>query len=297
MFNFPAHSAQVFKNKFLQQELEEYGYVIIPFYNEKETKLLTSFYQEHTQKNVAGFQPTTYAQSEDYRMKASSIIKEIGIPILDKYFENYKTYMGSFIVKYPDKNSELGVHQDMSLVDESKFMGINVWSPLCDTTEQNGALYLIQKSHRIFPTYRNATITNIYDKEYDLIKKYMQAVYLKAGEAIIFDNSILHYSPANQSNSIRIATNIFITHRDARITISFHDKEKNKIELFEEEDNFFTQYQQFTKPSNLLRPKIGKSIGYFDYNFPSLTPQVLEERYGKIKSDTIFAKFKKLISR
>ena len=43
--------------------------------------------------------------------------------------------MGSFIVKHNDKNSELGVHQDMSLVDESKFMGINTWSPLCDTND------------------------------------------------------------------------------------------------------------------------------------------------------------------
>lgn len=274
----------VFKDKQLQLQLEENGYVVIPFYNQNDIETINNYYFENTTNNKAGFQPTTYFDSLDYRLNASTFIKNIAQEKLDKYLKDYKTFMGSFIVKHADKNSELGVHQDMSLVDESKFMGINIWSPLCDTTIKNGALHLIPKSHRIFPTYRNATIKNIYDMNYHTIKKYMEPIYMKAGEAIVFDNSILHYSPINQSKEIRIATNVFITHKDATITISYYDKEKNKIELFEQADDFFTTYTQFGNDSNQLRPKIGKSVGFVEYDFPDLLTKNMEELYGKTVS-------------
>ena len=99
---------------------------------------------------------------------------------------------------------------------------------------------------------------------------------IKAGEAIFFDNSLLHFSPVNLSNQIRIATNVFVSHKDAKITICYLDKTQNKIELFEQEDDFFTKYKQFNNGENLLRPKMGKSIGYRAYDFPVLTPSILD---------------------
>lgn len=295
MFPFQQNSHPVLKNRQYQQQLNEEGYVIVPFYTPEEVKALTEYYLTNTPQQK-GFQPTTYSHDLEYRLAASEFIKKTAQPHLENYFEQYKTFMGSFIVKNADKNSELGVHQDMTLVDESRFMGINVWIPLCDTHERNGALYLIPKSHRLFPTYRAATISNIYDKHYQTIKKYMQPVYMKAGEAIIFDHSILHYSPPNLSGEIRIATNIFVTHQEATITICYHDKEKNKIELFEEQDDFFTTYQQFGNSNNMLRPQLGKSIGFREYNFPVVTPQLLTEKYGKPAQDSLFSKIRALFT-
>lgn len=293
MFQFKnKYSNAVFKDKKLQEQLEENGFVIVPFYSDEDIKNLHQFYTKNTTSNNNGFQPTTYVESLEYRLQASTFIKNIAQKYLDYYLENYKTFMGSYIVKHNDKNSELGVHQDMTLVDESKFMGINTWIPLCDTNEKNGALYVIPKSHRIFPTYRNATIPNIYDKYYQEIKKYMQPIYMKAGEAIFFDNSIIHFSPINRSDEVRIATNIFLTHQDARITIAYKEKEQNRIELYEQGDDFFTTYTQFGNDSNMLRPQIGQSIGFRDYDFPILTPKVLEEKYGKLKNENIFQKLK-----
>ena len=292
MFDFSGNNKHILKDTNLQYQLQENGFVIIPFYTKEDIEHLKVFYNNITPNDTKGFQPTTYFHDNDYRIKASNEILKIAVPHIEDHLENYKIFMGSFIVKYADKNSELGVHQDMTLVDESKFMGINIWSPLCDTNEENGALYLIPKSHRLFPTYRAATIPNVYDKYVELVKKYMQPVYLKAGEAILFDNSIMHFSPINKSNEVRIATNVFITHNEAVITICYNDKEKNKIELFEQEDDFFTSYKQFDNQSNMLRPRIGKSIGFTDYNFPVLTPAILEAKYGKIKNEGWIQKIK-----
>lgn len=275
MFNFE-NKKSVFKNKEHQLLFEENGFVILPFYDASSIEKLLDFYKQNTESYKTGFQPTTYSQSLDYRLKASEIIKTIALPYIEKILIDYKIFMGSYIVKHYDKNSELGVHQDMTLVDESIYSGINIWSPLCNTDENNGTLYLIPKSHRIFATYRNATIPNIYDKYYNQIKKYMIPTNLKAGEAIFFDNSLLHFSPINQSNQIRIATNVFVSHKAATITICYLDTNGNQIELFEQEDDFFTTYTQFNNEENLLRPKMGKSIGFRDYDFPVLTPSMLD---------------------
>ena len=297
MFQFKEkYKNRVFKDIHLHEQLEDFGFVVVPFYSLDEVALLRSFYYEHTKSNQGGFLPTTYFDSLEYRIKASNYIKDIAQRPLEQYMQHYKTFMGSYIVKHNDKKSELGVHQDMSLVDESNYMGMNVWAPLCDTTVYNGALYLIPKSHRIFPTYRNATIKNIYDKYFHTIKKYMQPIYMKAGQAIIFDNSILHYSPINTSKEIRIATNVFVTHNDANVTICYHDKVVNRIELFEQKDDFFTTYTQFGNDSNQQKPKIGSSLGFVEYDFPDLTPKKLKELYGNPpKMRWIERVFKKLI--
>ena len=132
MFNFSENRYPVLKNKILQKELDDNGFVVIPFYEAEDIKKLEAFYLENTSfVKSSGFQPTTYFNSLEYRIKSSNLIKSIANPYLEKHLQNYKPFMGSYIVKHADKNSELDVHQDMTLVDESKFMGINIWAPLC----------------------------------------------------------------------------------------------------------------------------------------------------------------------
>lgn len=296
MFDFKNSNSKVFKDQQLQDQLDREGFVIIPFYTPDEIERLRKFYYDITSENKEGFQPTTYFIDIDYRIKASKEIRSVGVPHIEEYMENFKVFMGSYIVKHADHNSELGVHQDMTLVDESKFMGINIWAPLCDTNDRNGVLHLIPGSHRLFPTYRNHNIGNIYDDYHKEIKEYMQPMYMKAGQAIVFDNSIVHYSPINRSKDDRIATNIFVTHKDATITICYQDNEKGQIELFEQEDTFFTEYQQFGDAGSELRPQIGKSIGFKDFEVPVLTPQLLLEKYGKPRSRNWLAKLKEMWS-
>ena len=87
------------------------------------------------------------------------------------------------------------MHQDMTLVDEDYFSGINIWCPMVDLNETNGAIEILPKSHRFYKTYRGSSIPDIYDNVKDEVRGLMEPCYLKAGEAIIFDQSIIHNSP------------------------------------------------------------------------------------------------------
>lgn len=287
MFDFPDKMKRVFKDPEMQQCFEEQGYVTVQFYTENEVSELDKLYSNLHPKEETGFYPSTFSKDKNYRQTADEEIRRIGNRTISDVLEYHKVVCGSFIVKYPGKESEMGVHQDMTLVDETQFNGMNIWCPLVDLTETNGAIYVLPKSHRIFPTYRGATIPNIYQDVSAEIINYMTPLYLKAGEAVIFDQSIIHCSPPNISDDRRVVTNIYFTQETAKFQTAYYSKEvnANKVELFEQDDSFMTDFDQFG--ANIYdRPKIGKSLGLFDYHFKRLTVKDLEREYGKAEEST-----------
>ncbi len=274
---------RVFRDEKLQQQFERDGYVIVDFYSPDQIEELDSLYHTLHPVDEKGFFPSTFSQDTKYRETVNTEIQRIGGKWIHDNLQDVKVMFGAFIVKYPGKDSAMSVHQDMTLVDETKYTGINIWCPLVDLTDENGVLQVLPGSHRIVPTYRGSTIPGLYDDVQQEILDYLQPVYLKAGQAVIFDQSIIHYSDANISDKIRITTNIYFTHKDADFRICYWNKDfGNKVEVFEEDDTFMTNFKQFGE-NIFARPTVGKSLGMVEYNFPKLTPLKLEEVYGKPK--------------
>ena len=286
MFKFP-EMKRVFRDPEHQAQFERDGYVVLPFYNEEEIKELRQLYTGIQPKEFEGFFPSTFSRDHNYRTTADIEIRRICDRSVQKYLIDVKVICGCFIVKTPIPESAMCVHQDMTLVDESKFSGINIWVPLMDLNDENGTLEILPGSHRLFPTYRGATIKGIYEECVDEVRKYLIKVYPKAGEAIIFDQSIIHFSEANRSKEDRIVTNTYFAHKDATFQICYWREDfGNKVEIFEEDEAFMTDFEQFGE--NIKdRPQIGKSLGLFDYNFPKLDAQVLAKKYKKAQSSGI----------
>lgn len=288
----------IFKEEKLNREFLKNGYVIVPFIDKPKIEQLLLLYKELYPEGVKGFFTTTFANDETHRNRVNDEIRKVCLPALSEYFENFKTYFSSFIVKAPGKESELILHQDMTLVDESVFTGINVWSPLVDLTPENGAIYVLPESHRLMPSYRGSSLPDIYDDVKQEVRELMQPCYLKAGEAIIFDQSIMHYSPPNLSQSERPVINTFVAHQEATILTCYWDKEtEGQIELFEHDEDFLKKFENFGH-NIFSRPTIGKSLGLVPYDFPKVTPEMLRKKYGKptSKKTGFFTKLFKLNS-
>ena len=274
----------IFKDAELQESFHKEGYVVVPFINESQIQELLGLYRSIYPKGVEGFFTTTFANDISHRERVNRSIREICKQEIEALFEQYKILFSSYIVKAPGPKSELIMHQDMTLVDERNYSGINIWCPLVDLNDKNGAIEVLPQSHRFFETYRGSSLPDIYDNVVDEIKPLMKSCQLKAGEAIIFDQSIIHYSPPNLSQKERPVINTFVAHQDASIKICYWDKEKhgNQVEIFEQEDNFLEQFENFGH--NIFnRPNIGKSLGLFPYNFPKLTSEMLENEEKPLK--------------
>lgn len=267
----------IFSDPKLQKEFHENGYVIVSFISPEQIEQLFDVYKSCYPDGVQGFFTTTFANNVEHRENVNRSIREICMEQIENLFENYKILFSSFIVKAPGEDSRLIMHQDMTLVDEKQYTGINIWCPMVDLTETNGAIEVLPKSHRFYETYRGSSIPDIYDDVKDEVISLMQPCYLKAGEAIIFDQSIIHNSPPNLSDIERPTINTFVAHKDARIKICYWDKESfgNNIEIFEQEDDFLEKFENFGH-NIFSRPTIGKSLGLFPYDFPKLTVDQIE---------------------
>jgi hypothetical protein len=76
-----------------------------------------------------------------------------------------------------------------------------------------------------------------YEKnEEDIKKKFGKALYLKKGEAIIYDHRLLHYSFANKSNTNRLAATLVYVPNKAKIELYFKNNTTEKTHTFEIEN-------------------------------------------------------------
>lgn len=279
MFNLPDKMLKVFKDDQLQANFEENGYVIVPFYQADDIKNLEDCYNKLHPNNESGFFPSTFSSDKNYRTIADQEIRSICQKHIERYCENIRVLNGSFIVKNPGPESGMCVHQDMSLVDESRFTGINIWVPLVDLTVKNGTLFVLPKSHRLFPTYRGSSIPEFFASIMDDVIDFMIPVTIPAGHAVFFDQSIIHYSPPNYSDKRRIVTNTYFTHQDAEFRTYYWDKSSpDKVEAFEQDKDFMLNFEQFGQNIH-QRPTVGKSLGHVDYNFPVIDRSFLEQIY------------------
>lgn len=92
-------------------------------------------------------------------------------------------------------------HQDYSYNIGSD-NSVTIWIPLQDTGAQEGALLIVPGSHKngIYPQ-QNGTITK--DFEFDFV-----SCPVKFGQALIFDQKLVHESGTNQSDVIRFSVQI-----------------------------------------------------------------------------------------
>lgn len=282
MFEFKKMK-KVFKDEQMQETFEKEGFIVVNFYTSEQIEEVKNLYHSLLPKDEKNFFSSVLCQDKEYRKTVDLELKRIGHCRFEELLTDYQIVNGSLFVKSPGEENYIHTHQDMTLVDEYEYNAISIWTTTVDLTDENGVMYFLPGSHRFFPTYRAPTIPMFFDPIKEAIKDYMIPYYLKAGQAVIFDQSIIHFSTPNISKDVRIISNIYFTQKNAKFVICYHDKNnadfKGKVEIFEQEDSFMTDYDQFGNVFD--SPKIGESLGLKDYNFPQLTIEQLENQFGK----------------
>jgi len=250
------------KDAALDRQLSEQGFVVIDFLGTEEVAALTkTFNDSHTEETVP-FYATAHHQNVDFRKKMSAAISEKLQPHFDEAFENCNLLGASFIVKTKSEQSLLQPHQDWNIVDETKFRSFNIWIPLVDLNEHNGAIEILPKSHNWLRGYRHSSINCAYSNVHHLVWENMKPLYLKAGQALIYDHALLHASKANTSDQKRIALASGIIPSEAQMY--FYWNNNGTVEQYESNTEFFMTENIFEGPGAL------KKTGNMTYDFPSV---------------------------
>jgi hypothetical protein len=267
---------QILKNAHTDGLLSEKGYVVIPFLSKEEVDHLVSFFLENHSNNIHGFYATAHVNDIEFRQKMNLEIRKVFDRAITQNFQYCRPLGGSFIVKSPNSDEKLQPHQDWNIVDEELFRSFNIWVPLVDLNDENGVIYVLPESHNWIRGYRHSSIPCVYGKVYEQVWENMIPLYMKAGEALIYDHSLVHASAANKSSQIRIACAYGIISEDAEMRYYWNND--GIIEEFEATPEFFMTQNVFTGPQGL------RKLNNIKYDLHQLTKEEFYEISGIEKS-------------
>ncbi len=230
-------------------ELADKGYSIFPFLSPAEIMTFTRYYHETQKETPDHFYSSTHSTDISFRKKTNEFLKTVISPLLPQYFKDYRLLGGAFVVKPPNGKGLLPPHQDWNIVNEQKARSYNLWIPLMDVKVENGAVFVLEGSHRKMNTYRGPGIPSILRDVESHVWGNMNALPMLAGEALFYDHALIHGSPANQSEHIRLGVVCGMISRNERMQLCFNSQ--NGVSIYEATEDFFLQKDPMEGPQDL----------------------------------------------
>ena len=243
----------ILKDLELDKKLAAEGYVVVPFLSPQAVEELKEFFYSHHTDTLPGFYATAHSQDIPFRNKMNDKVKAVFQDSINTTFINCEALGGSFIAKTKTQEERLHPHQDWNIVDETKYRSFNIWVPLVNLTEENGAIRVLPGSHLWGLNYRGP---NIQDERANQLENYwsaMKTLLMTAGEALIYDHRLYHASFANKTDNYRLASVFGIKPRTAEM---FYYYGTNKgIDVYESSVDFFMNGDIQNGPKELKKIK------------------------------------------
>lgn len=265
-------SKRIFLSDEHQKIFDRQGFIVVPFLEAKEICILNQYFDElHPDTGQSGFYSGSYSNDYQYKKNASDKIVKVFTRAYQKYFTDYQPFGAAFLYKVPGVNSELAVHQDWTIVDEEENVALNCWVPLTNIDETNGALHIVPGTHyEQTRTLRAPTIPFFFSGNDEIVEQASVPIYVRAGEAVILNQSVVHYSVPNRSTHVRKAITAGVKSAHAQMYFHYKVPEKNELEVFAMDDDFLISFRDFATDIH-QRPYLGKSVGYKLYQSPVLS--------------------------
>lgn len=231
----------IFKDPSIEGKLNQQGYIVLDMLDEfLVTKLKEEYINQFQNMDTAPGRFTTL-QSVDVQKKNQihEFIKTAVTPTLSTYFKDYIIPVSLFYTKKANTSGDIDIHADTTLLLNHQLEPhYAVWIPLQDTDVNNGTLKVIPRSHKISNSIFSYTAKGYHSEHIEWLRQHEIPIKLKAGQAVIFDNNLLHNSAPNATNQDRIAITFRITHQLSQYH-SFLSKDGMNVEISEETHNYY----------------------------------------------------------
>lgn len=227
----------VLHNEKLDKQLLNEGYAVVKFINQIHIEELLQLYKDNHTNPIPGFYASVFSDDIDKRQKITEKIKSIYTPIINSLFINHRMIGGIFIVKTEDEKERLHPHQDWGFIDEERYRAFNIWVPLVDVSEENGAFRITPGSHLWVKNYRGPKIPDTFPDKQEIIWQNMKTMNLKAGEGVIYDARLFHASYPNTTKQHRVA-NVFGAIPEG-VPMLHYIANNNQVDVYESNEAFF----------------------------------------------------------
>lgn len=212
----------------------------------------------------------------EYKQAAFELMCEVFAPRIAEALVGYEIFNCNFYVK-PPGTGEFQIHQNWPALPDINDTTVTVWCPLTDTNPVNGTIHVVEGSHKIVPDIAALNCLPYFnDFQSALIEKHLEPISIRAGECLIFDDSLIHWSSRNTSDLPRYAIQILCAPVD-ETPVYYHidrDGPQTHFELFEIDKSFFIHHHI----SDLnQRPEGLRTYGFVENRNKLLTEQDFAE--------------------
>jgi hypothetical protein len=200
----------------LQEQFERDGFVCLPLLGRDEIETLqTGLRALRPDDGFAPDERTTGASYHcsfldtnlAYRRQVSELLRRVFQPHVERVLADYEILNCNFYIKPPGRG-EFTVHQNWPGA-ELDVTTVTLWCPLVETRVENGAIRVVPGSQKLFPHIETAGVPGYFAGFVDKLKqRHLEPIAMQAGEAIIFDDSLLHWSGTNRSDEPRVAIQV-----------------------------------------------------------------------------------------
>ena len=235
----PAGSAQVLLDPVADAQFRREGFVKLPIARVEQVDDLRAMLVRRRSSGV-GFQSDLDESTAAEKADLYEALREFWQARLDDHLVGWRAFMTGFLVKWPGPGSDLYLHQDWTYVDERRSRSASLWLALDDTSAEldNGPVAVLPGSHLWAGEHRGSRTTPWYASVVDVLAARLQPVSVRAGEAILLDNRLLHASAENRSGRPRRAIAAAVAPADARLLHAVA-AEPGFVDLHEVDHRFF----------------------------------------------------------
>lgn len=293
----------------LEKQFQKDGYVVIPFLSEKEVSMLTEYYFDTLDQKGGTLGPkdegfnteteitydfTFIDKNISYKEQVFEMITTAFKSNYEKFLLEYKPIIANYIHKKTD-GGEVPMHQNWAFVDEHKCASVSIWCPLVDSNKENGTLEVVPGSHKRYGEVRGPMIrSELLDIDKEIIDSLMEPINIKAGNAVILDDSIVHYSSPNLTKGLRLAIQLILIPKEEK-SIHYHmdlAKDRNKVEVLEVDKDFYMHFNPWKKPSEDIKRIRSFEYTPFSINFEEFKNGLSQLRFDEKKEESWWQRIK-----
>ena len=211
-----AHRPPAMRSPAAERQLLEEGWVVVDLLDPERVRRLHDVWSEHHAEPGATWESDFYTKDPESKRRIHRSITEATQSALDGHLAGHETLLGVFVTNWPGSDGGLTLHHHSTVVDPSEGGSLVVWCAVSETTEANGTLHLVPRSHLLQAGIRPERTTSWHEEhEQRILDSHLVSVPLRPGQAIVFDNQLLHCSLPNETGSPRIATASIVVPRGA----------------------------------------------------------------------------------
>jgi len=225
----------------LERRFTEEGYVSRPLLDATEVAALRSMFFERWPEG-SGFHTDVERAGPDGRREVHELLAPTWERHLPRVLDDHRVFMASFLVKWPGPDSDLYVHQDTTYVDEDRYRSVAFWVALDDIgpEQDNGPLEVAPGSHRWADEYRGTNVVPWHRRHEERARAAMVPVRVSAGDLVVMDNRLIHWSPPNRSDRPRVVVAAAAVPAEAELlhAVGLGD---GMVGLLRVDDDFYTR--------------------------------------------------------